>query len=131
MIDVEQYIFNALYDDIAPLCAKNGFRSVQGAVPTVFPAVNLYEMDNRTNYELESTAEGEDFAILTYQAHVFATTKSACRKVAKALDDRLTQMNMTRLSGAYSPNTQNSKVFEFVARYRVNVREDGMLFRVK
>ena len=130
MIDVESYIFNAAYDDIAPLCAKNGYRSVQGQVPTVFPAVNLYEMDNRINTELWSNSGGDDYAILTYEAHVFATTKAECRKVAKALDDKLIRMNMTRLSGAYSPNTANSKVFEFVARYRVGVDENGVLYRV-
>ena len=130
MIDVESYIFNAAYDDIAPLCAKNGYRSVQGQVPTVFPAVNLYEMDNRINTELWSNSGSDDYAILTYEAHVFATTKAECRKVAKALDDKLIRMNMTRLSGAYSPNTANSKVFEFVARYRVGVDENGVLYRV-
>lgn len=130
MIDVESYIFNAAYDDIAPLCAKNGYRSVQGQVPTVFPAVNLYEMDNRINTDLWSNSGSDDYAILTYQAHVFATTKAECRKVAKALDDKLIRMNMTRLSGAYSPNTANSKVFEFVARYRVGVDENGVLYRV-
>ena len=130
MIDVESYIFNAAYDDIAPLCAKNGYRSVQGQVPTVFPAVNLYEMDNRINTELWSNSGSDDYAILTYEAHVFATTKAECRKVAKALDDKLIRMNMTRLSGAYSPNTANSKVFEFIARYRVGVDENGVLYRV-
>ena len=130
MIDVESYIFNAAYDDIAPLCAKNGYRSVQGQVPTVFPAVNLYEMDNRINTELWSNSGSDDYAILTYEAHVFATTKAECRKVAKALDDKLIRMNMTRLSGAYSPNTANSNVFEFVARYRVGVDENGVLYRV-
>ena len=130
MIDVESYIFNAAYDDIAPLCATNGYRSVQGQVPTVFPAVNLYEMDNRINTELWSNSGSDDYAILTYEAHVFATTKAECRKVAKALDDKLIRMNMTRLSGAYSPNTANSKVFEFIARYRVGVDENGVLYRV-
>ena len=130
MIDVESYIFNAAYDDIAPLCAKNGYRSVQGQVPTLFPAVNLYEMDNRINTDLWSNSGSDDYAILTYQAHVFATTKAECRKVAKALDDKLIRMNMTRMSGAYSPNTANSKVFEFVARYRVGVDENGVLYRV-
>lgn len=130
MIDVENYIFNAAYDDIAPLCAKNGYRSVQGQVPTVFPAVNLFEMDNRINTDMWSNSGSDDYAILTYEAHVFATTKAECRKVAKALDDKLIRMNMTRLSGAYSPNTANSKVFEFVARYRVGVDENGVLYRV-
>lgn len=130
MIDVESYIFNAAYDDIAPLCAKNGYRSVQGQVPTVFPAVNLYEMDNRINTDMWSNSGSDDYAILTYEAHVFATTKAECRKVAKALDDKLIRMNMTRLSGAYSPNTANSKVFEFVARYRVGADENGVLYRV-
>ena len=131
MIDVESMIFNELYGEISLLCARNGFRSVPGQVPTAFPAVNLYEMDNRTNQRLDSTYPGEDFSILTYQVHVFAKSKAECRKIAGVLDDRLNRMNMTRLSGAYSPNLGNSEVIECVARYRVGADENGVLYRIR
>lgn len=129
MIDVEQYIFNAVYDEVAALCAKNGFKSISTPNPTVFPTVTLFEMDNRTDYRMESTKAGEDYAILTYEAHVYALSKSECRKVFKALDEGLIRYNLTRMSGAYSPSQTNTKVHEYVARYRVKADAEGVLYR--
>ena len=129
MIDVETYIFNAVYDEVAALCARNGFKSISTPNPTVFPTVTLFEMDNRTDYRRESTMQGEDYAILTYEAHVYALTKNECRKVFKALDDGLVSLNLTRMSGAYSPSQTNTKVHEYVARYRVETDSEGNLYR--
>ena len=131
MIDVENYIFNELYEDIAPLCAKNCFRSVSTPNPTAFPTVTLFEMDNRTDSDMNSNTPDDDYAILTYEAHVYALTKQKAREVFAALDGRLQSLNMGRLSGAFSPNNANTKVHEYVARYRVKVDTNGVLYRVR
>lgn len=130
MIDVELDIFNAVYDDVAPLCAKNGFKSIHTPTPTVFPTATLVEMDNRTDRDRNSTSDYEDFAELTYEVHVYATTKAKCREVFKALDDALGRYNFNRFSGTYVPNLNNDKVHEYVARYQVRVSNDGCLSRV-
>ena len=129
MIDVESYIFNAVYDDVAPLCASGCFKSIHDPVPTKFPTATLYEMKNLTDYAKKSTAQDEDFATLTYEAHVYANTKAKCRTVFAALDAALIRMNMSRISGDYTPSADNTKVHEFVARYRVSVDRDGILYR--
>lgn len=131
MIDVELHIFNAVYDDVAPLCASNGFRSVHTPSPTVFPTVTLFELDNRTDRDRNSTSNFEDFADLTYEAHVYATTKAECRSVFAALDEALAKYNFNRFSGTYVPNLTNAKVHEYVARYQVRVSNDWCLSRVK
>ena len=130
MIDVELDVFNAVYDDVAPLCAKNGFRSVHTPNPTAFPTVTLFEMDNRTDRNRNSSSEFEDYAVLTYEAHVYATSKAKCRSVFTALDEALTRRNFNRFSGAYTPNLNNAQVHEYVARYQVRVSYDGCLSRV-
>ena len=130
MIDVENLVFNAVYDDIAPLCAKGGFRSVYTPRPTVFPTVALYEMDNRTDRKRRSTGEDEDFAVLTYEMHVYANTKAECRKVFAAADEALGRYNFVRFSGAYTPNLNNERLHEYAARYQVRVSDDGCLSRV-
>lgn len=130
MIDVELHVFNDVYDDVAPLCAKNGFRSVHTPSPTVFPTATLFEMDNRTDRTRNSTSDFEDYAVLTYEAHVYATSKATCRKVFSALDEALTRRNFNRFSGAYAPNLDNAQVHEYVARYQVRVSHDGCLSRV-
>lgn len=131
MIDVENYIFNQLYDDIAPLCAKNCFRSVSTPVPTAFPTVTIFEMDNRTDSTMNSNTLDDDYAILTYEAHVYAQTKQAARKVFAELDTALQKMNMGRMSGAFTPNNANTEVHEYVARYRVKVDQNGVLYRAR
>lgn len=131
MIDVENLIFNAAYDDVAPLCAVNGYRSVSVPKPTVFPTVTLFEIDNRTEQGTRSTQAEEDFSILTYEAHIYALTKAECRKVFDALDRKLSLLNMTRLSGSFSPNNANTEVKEIVARYRVKADPNGILYRVR
>lgn len=131
MIDVELEVFNAVYDNVAPLCAKNGFKSIHTPSPTVFPTVTLFEMDNRTDRDRNSTSDFEDYAELTYEAHVYANTKAECRKVFAALDEALAQYNFNRFSGTYVPNLNNAKVHEYVARYQVRVGHDGCLFRVR
>ena len=130
MIDVELDIFNAVYDDVAPLCASGGFKSVYTPNPTVFPTVTLIEMDNRTDRDRNSTSDFEDFADLTYEAHVYASSKAKCREVFKALDDALARYNFNRFSGTFVPNLNNVQVYEYVARYQVRVSSDGCLSRV-
>lgn len=130
MIDVEVDVFNAVYDDVAPQCATNGFRSVHTPSPTVFPTATLFEMDNQTDRDRNSTSDFEDFAELTYEVHVYATTKAECRRVFAVLDSALTRLNFNRFSGTYVPNLSNSKVHEYVARYKVRVSHDGCLSRV-
>lgn len=131
MIDIEMDVFNAIYDDVAPLCAKNAFKSVYTPNPTVFPTVALFEMDNRTDRERNSTSDFEDYAVLTYEAHVYATSKAECREVFNALDEALRRYNFNRFSGAYTPNRTNAQVHEYVARYQVRVSNDGCLSRVR
>lgn len=131
MIDVEKYVFNAVHGAVAPLCAKNGFRSVHTPVPTAFPTVTLFEFKNLIDYGRQTNGEDEEFAEIHYESHVYATTKAKCRSVAATLDSEMRKLNFTRISGDFTPGAENTKVFEFIARYRALVRKDGVLFRTK
>lgn len=131
MIDVENLVFNAVYDDIAPLCAEGGFRSIHTPAPTVFPTVTLFEIDNRTDRNRNSTSDFEDFAELTYEVHVYANSKAACKDVFTQVDVALARYNFNRFSRTYVPNLNNDRVHEYVARYQVRVSHDGCLSRVR
>lgn len=129
MIDYETAIFNAVHPSVAPLCAKNAFRGVHTPTPTVFPTATLYELSNTTDRARRSTSLTEDFAILTYQAHVYAQSKAECRKVFSELDNAMTRIGFIRFSGTFTPNTTNSKVFEYVARYQAEIDPSGTIYR--
>ena len=89
MNDIETLVFNAVYDDVAPLCAKNGFTSVFVPNPSKFPCANLIEISNITDQRRNSTAEYEDFSIVSYQCEIYAMSKRECRQIAKAMDDAM------------------------------------------
>ena len=129
MIDYESAIFNAVHPSVAPLCAKNGFKSVHTPTPTVFPTATLFEMGNVTDRVRKSTALNEDFAIVTYEAHVYAQTKAKCREVFSELDNTMIRIGFFRMSGAYTPNQNNTKVFEYIARYQAEIDPNGTIYR--
>lgn len=129
MIDFEVQIFNAVHSSVAPLCAKNAFRSVHTPVPTVFPTATLYELSNVTDRVRRSTSTTEDFAVITYQAHVYAQSKAECRSVFSALDNAMIRLGFNRFSGDFTPNTANSKVFEYIARYQAEIDPSGVIYR--
>lgn len=129
MIDYETAIFNAVYPDVAPLCAQNSFRSVHVPVPSAFPAACLFEMRNTTDTRRRTGAAREDFAIITYEAHAYATDKQECKEVFGALDSTMALIGFNRISGEMIPNQSNTKVFEYVGRYQAEIDQNGVIYR--
>lgn len=130
MIDYEVKIFNRVYETVAPLCANKKFVStVIVDPPTAFPAASLIEMDNSTIRRRQSSTPVENFALVTYELNVYATTKSKCRSVFAAADSAMIAMNFSRMSGQYINNPDNTKVFRYVARYEAEIDPDGNIYR--
>ena len=131
MIDIEVKVFNRAHARAAPLCAKNGFVSVPiTEMLTAFPAGSLYELENHTDRPRQSSTPIENYAVITYQLEVYATTKSGCRKVYAAVDDEMISMNFNRISGDFLPAPNgNTKLFRYVARYEALVDRYGNLYR--
>lgn len=130
MIDYEVKIFNRVHAVVAPLCANKGFVStVITKAPTSFPAASLIEMDNRTIRSRQSSTPTENFALITYQLEVYATTKSKCREVYSAADNAMIAMNFSRMSGTYINMPDNLKVFRYVARYEAEIDPEGNIYR--
>lgn len=129
MIDYETAIFDAVYPDVAPLCANNSFRSIHVPVPSAFPAACLFEMRNTTDTRRRTGAALEDFAIVTYEAHAYAMTKPKCKEVFGALDSRMTALGFNRISSDQIPNQGNTQVFEYVARYQAEIDQNGVIYR--
>lgn len=130
MIDYEVKIFNRVHAKVATLCAKGKFVStIITEEPTGFPAASLIEMDNSTVRSRQSSTPVENYAMITYQLDVYATTKSKCREVYAAADAAMIAMNFSRMSGAYINNAGNTKVFRYVARYEAEIDPDGNIYR--
>jgi len=129
MIDYEVKIFNNVYEVASKHVAAKRFLSTQVLDYTKLPAASLYEIDNRTLREKQSSTPIENYAKITYQLDVVAGTKSECRKIYKAIDDRMVSLNFTRNFSQCIVYPDNSKVVRYVARYEANVDADGNLYR--
>lgn len=129
MIDFETAIFNKVYPSVAPLCAKNGFRSTPPTTLSSFPTAVLYEMSNTTDTRRRGNGLVEEYAIVAYQVHVFAQSREKCREVFSALDEAMTGIGFMRFSGTYTPNMGNTKVVEYIARYRAEIDRNGVIYR--
>ena len=130
MINYEVKIFNKVHAKVAPLCAEKMFVSTPiTKKPTAFPAGCLIEIDNSTVYQRQSSTPVENYALVTYQLEIYATTKSKCKSVFSAADEAMISMNFTRLSGMYVPDLSNTKVARYVARYSAVIDRNGNIYR--
>jgi hypothetical protein len=129
MNDYEVKIFNNVHPVAAPLCAKNKFLSTPVVDLTALPASGLWEMDNSTVRDRQTSTPAENYSLITYQLEVYAKTKSECRTMYKAIDERMLSMNFSRISGQYVTYPDNMHVVRYVARYEAVVDRDGNLYR--
>lgn len=130
MIDAEVKIFNRVYAKVAPLCADKKFVStVISEEPTAFPAASLIEMDNRILRDFQTSTPIENFALVTYQLDVYATSKRECRNVFEAADETMVSMNFCRISGMYINYPTNTKLFRYTARYDAIIDRNGNIYR--
>ena len=130
MIDGEVKIFSRVHGRVASKCAPKMFVSTAiTEKPTAFPAGCLIEISNITDTGRQSSTPIENFAVITYQLEVYATTKNKCREVYAEADEEMISMNFNRISGAYMDNAGNTKVFRYVARYEAVMDKDGNIYR--
>lgn len=129
MIDAEISIFDRVYDAVSPLLPNECFKSMYVPNPTAFPFATLYEVDNVTDTRHRSTSDSEEFAIVTYEANVFAEEKIQCRSIMDALDTAMTEMGFTRVSMQYVPNLLDPALFRLTTRYRAAVDQNNTIYR--
>ena len=129
MIDVETEVLNAVYPYIEDLVPEDSFSSVYVPAPSSFPFVTLMEMDNISDTGHQSTALDEEYAVITYEANVYATDKLDCREIMDALDQAMIRLNFTRLSMTTVPNLADRTIFRITARYRAVADQSKRLYR--
>lgn len=129
MIDVEADVFNYVYPDVSPLVPDGCFKSVYAQVPPKFPFATLMEMDNLTDKANRSSAMHEEYAVITYEANVYAMGKLDCRNVMNAIDTAMTRLGFARLSMLFVPNLADSKIYRYTARYQAVADTNKVIYR--
>lgn len=129
MIDAETDVFDYVYPSVAPLVPNGCFKSVYVPNPSKFPFATLMEMDNVTSQPHRSTARDEEYAVVTYEANVYATKKPDCRRVMNVLDTAMTRLGFARLSSQFIPNLADNTLFRYTARYQAIAGADKVIYR--
>lgn len=129
MIDIEADVFNRVYESVALLVPQGCFKSVYVPNPPKFPFATLMEMDNFTDKANRSSALDEKYAVVTYEANVYATDKLDCRNVMNALDTEMLRLGFHRLSMQYVPNLADSTIFRYTSRYQAVTDTNKVIYR--
>lgn len=129
MIDIEADVFNRVYESVAPLVPQGCFKSVYVPNPPKFPFATLMEMDNFTDKANRSSALDEEYAVVTYEANVYATDKIDCRNVMNALDTEMLRLGFHRLSMQYVPNLADATIFRYTSRYQAVTNANKVIYR--
>lgn len=129
MIDIEADVFNRVYESVAPLVPQGCFKSVYVPNPPKFPFATLMEMDNFTDKANRSSALDEEYAVVTYEANVYATDKFDCRDVMNALDTEMLRLGFQRLSMQFIPNLADNTIFRYTSRYQATTDQNKVIYR--
>lgn len=129
MIDVEELIFDHVYASVSGVVPEGNFQSVYVPAPSSFPFVTLMEMDNITDTRHRTNEDGDEFAVVTYEANVYAMDKYECRNVMDTLDRAMMRLNFTRLSMGFIPNMTDRTVYRITARYQAVADTNNIMYR--
>lgn len=129
MIDIEADVFNRVYESVAPLVPQGCFKSVYVPNPPKFPFATLMEMDNFTDKANRSSTLDEEYAVVTYEANVYATDKFDCRDVMNALDTEMLRLGFQRLSMQFIPNLADNTIFRYTSRYQATTDRNKVIYR--
>lgn len=129
MIDIEADVFNCVYESVAPLVPQGCFKSVYVPNPPKFPFATLMEMDNFTDKANRSSALDEEYAVVTYEANVYATDKFDCRNVMNALDTEMLRLGFHRISMQFVPNIADNTIFRYTSRYQAVTDTNKVIYR--
>lgn len=129
MIDVENDVFDYVYRALEGIVPEGCISAEYDPAPPALPFVTLIEIDNYTDLNKRGTAETEEYAILSYEANVYAESKQQCKCIANLLDEAMARLNFSRLSMQQVTNLADPTIHRMVGRYRAEANPDKTMFR--
>lgn len=119
MIDIETIVFDHVYDAIHEMVPPGCLVSEYVHDASKFPFVTLIEIANLIMKGGQDNRLTENYAVIAFDANVYAQTKDECRKIAKAIDDAMTQLQFSRVAPGmqYIQAMQEPFVIRMNARY--------------
>lgn len=122
VIDIEADIIDKVYNALVGTVPDGSLTSEYVLNPPKFPHISLIEMSNVTDQRHQTQSNDERYAILSYEANIFAYDRDTCREIAKVLDASMRGMNFRCLA----PGVQFIVNIEDPTIYRMNGRYEAV-----
>lgn len=130
MIDIETKVFDQVYSAIGSLLPAGCLVSEYVPVSEKLPFVTLVEIANVMYRKGQDNRIRENYAVIAYEANVYAKKKDECRTLASALDEAMVQMQFERLTPGmqFIPNIADPSFVRINVRYEA-VTDGERIFR--
>ena len=133
MIDIENDIFSAVAEVVRSAYPNVFITGEYVKSPPSFPCVSLVEIKNAVYRNSSTTSVEENHVALTYEVNVYSNKtkekKAECKKIVKIIDEKLANMNFTRMMLQPVPNMEDATVYRMVGRYRAVAGKDKTIYR--
>jgi hypothetical protein len=132
VIDIENRIFNEIYNAVIAEYPNAKIESTLNLDPAEFPFVSVAETDNSTLTSTIDSNSYENHATLAYDVNVYSNKRAGRKAEAKAIfnivDNVLIEWGFARL--LVNPYTQDdSTKYRIMARYGAVVSKNGIIYR--
>lgn len=130
MIDIENFLFTSMKNSL-PKAVKCG--ATYSKQQSSFPFVTLAVIDNSVYDRFIDSARVENAADITVEINVYsnktAGKKEECKKIIQAIDNTLSDLNLTRTMCQPAPNLEDATIYRITARYRAVVDKNLNIYR--
>ncbi len=133
MIDIENEIFSVVSKSVKKKYPKAFITGEYVKSPSSFPCISITEIENSVYEKTQTSQNAENHAVLIYEVNVYSNKvkgkKAECKAVVSIIDDEFLKLGFTRTMLNPIPNEIDATIYRMVARYRVYVSKDKILYR--
>ncbi len=133
MIDIENEIFSTVSKSVKKKYPKAFITGEYVKSPSSFPCISLAEIENIVYEKTQTSQNAENHAMLIYEVNVYSnkvkSKKAECKTIISIIDSEFLKLGFTRTMLTPIPNETDATIYRMVARYRVYVSKDKILYR--
>ena len=132
MIDVENEVFDKIYECLIAKFPQINVTSDYVAMPQEFPCASIYEADNFTYEKSQDSASNENHVRVMYEVYVFSNKKSGrkteCKSIFEVIDEKMLRMGFTRIIKKPLPQ-DDGESYRLIGRYEAVISKNKQIYR--
>ena len=133
MINIENEIFDVVYNAISNEYPDAFVVSEYVKSPPRFPSVSIVEIDNTAYDRTQSSGSLENHADVTYEVNIYSNKtsgkKSECKAIASLIDNEFATLGFSRTMLQPIPNVDDATIYRMTGRYRGVVSKKHVIYR--